>query len=208
MICLPSRFARPLLSGFLGLVCLFVGGCFDAPRLSLAQSGHSCDNGNVGISSGGVVMGAGEPGALFGTIQRAAGKPEYSYLVILKMDDSSRSERTYTESGFAQCVPGKLQATSTTTFNGRGVQADHVAALTDDQVRVTSEVLKLQGREIDPDEGRLFLFDLSAASAELKQLDVELPSLFDSEAEPHDQVRGHVTALLEEHAEIKAFLED
>jgi hypothetical protein len=140
------------------IVSLGLSGCGKGDRITI-QGGRS-SNDYLSISSGNLVIKAGQPGVLFGTANATNRPVQFGYVVVFKhaglkpfLGDTYKARNsTDGKKGVSTCTLGE---------NGTTIQVDYEIEL-DDKGEVAEEALNVGGKVVDLAAGRLFLIDLTS----------------------------------------------
>ena len=166
-------------SQFLGLLfsaVVALAGCRKTPGFSLVGGGGSAASGGWSVSAGSIFLRPGEPGVLFGTQNTPAGERQFSYFVLFR--------HTVTGGGADVQRPGKPGV----AFDGKvasihdGIAIGEKAFELDMRLEtdeatgtISPSELVIDGKEIDPAGGTVFLVDLASETVSYKQINAALP---------------------------------
>jgi hypothetical protein len=152
----------------------------------------------------------GVPVACFGLNKRPGEKTRYAYLLLFKAPGAKPAGGLRTD-GKSQGTNFNLDLDATLTFNGKKVAVGYRFTADEKTNKLTSEAVKLGGKEIRPDAPRIYLVDLTRREITFVPVKVdvavEAPDLTDSEhktwAKSVDQL---IEQLKEKSPEVKKFL--
>lgn len=182
------------------------------PRTSSAEltiGGSSSEVDSVGIAGGFLHVSEGLPGISCGTIKRGPGDPELSFVVLLAFESTGVSSIfTLDHASSSRHTDHEMEATSEISLAGIDLETEHSATLSEDGRTITSERLVIQGVEVDPSKGRVFLLRGDDPTGELVQVEAELPAALDPDGDWGPFLKKLAGDLQAANAEIAAFLED
>lgn len=191
----------------LGLTLLALVSC-GRTDFSFRTTGGWHHSGSVGVQGGGARYGLGEASVLFGSLF-AKGQRRYTYLVISPRCNGG--EAYFESASSAHCGGGTAGSTCATedscTFGEATISASFAASVGPEGV-IADQKLELQGVEVDPSSGWLYLLDIRqpGASPRLHKIDLEMPALPDSKAELFAFTMRYVDRLVEQDPIVAAFV--
>lgn len=153
-------------------------GCKKGSPVSMISSGGGGSVDGWSYSSGGLYFVAPDPGMIFGTLKTPSKMREFSYIILFRhgVTPSSKNLKIEQPSGSG----GRYQDHKVSILDGlsiNGTECKLVAEFRPDEStkRFAVESLSINGTNMDPGKGMLFLVDLTASPPSVKQVAVALP---------------------------------
>jgi hypothetical protein len=206
-----SRIQPRLVWIVLATACLSLQGCSENPPFSYLGGGASTQSDGWWFSAGSVHLQSAEPGLAFGMQKTPTGDREFAYVVLFRHAISERS-------GFNQAQQAGV------SFDGTIASMRHSLTIDEKVLKIELEIeaiqnsgtlspqsLKVNGTDLDPLEGKIFLVDFTSDAMSYHQIDSELPeSLRDPtrETKAVSQLARNVIEKLEnENETVRNFLQ-
>jgi hypothetical protein len=128
-----------------------------------------------GISFGNIFLQQHEPGVVFGVYETPDGRREFSYVLLLRhgiADDSVSVQSPKTVVSINNFIASMHEAI---TINGNAIEYDLEIQLKKDASAIASTKLTMNGKEMDPGKGMVFLVDLASDTVTYDQISANLP---------------------------------
>jgi hypothetical protein len=204
-----SRGSLPLRLGLL-IVAAGAAGCGNrAPTpYQYTAVGTRTSTGDFAATGGNLVAHWGKPGVMFGTVTTPKTPTRLSYVILFKPPPAIGGGGLGNNHKSQNLGKGG-EVRNAYTINGKRVEAGVRFELNADGTAVEKETLTVDGKEVDPSAGRVFLLDLTAVPPASQQKNIALPGdvpLLDKEADVERYAEALLKSLQAKGPEIKDWL--
>jgi len=148
--------------------------CHRTPDFSTIGGGGIVSSDGWWFSSGHIVLYPNEPGTLFGTQKTPGGNREFAYFVLFRhaVGDGATFKHTNNQS-FSGMVASLRDGV---TIKGKSFALALELEADKNTSTIRSRNLTINGKDVDPAKGRLFLVDLTSDLVTCQQVSATLPN--------------------------------
>jgi hypothetical protein len=178
------------------------------PPFKIVLRGSRSYTGNLGISSGNLVVEAPKPGMLFGTVRKPGSQEQFTYLILFRYGRSKSDGSNQGTQFHSNCDGRKAESNDVIELNGKRIEAGYRIELDQKLTAVANESLTIGGKSVDMTSGQVFLIDLTAETPTYQQKKLELPAISKLEsAQDAEELAEVIRKSLEsQDPELRAFL--
>ena len=193
------------------VVAASCAGCGKTPGISFVGGGGSASSDGWWFLSGSTYFRSDEPGVVFGMQKTPEGTREFSYVILFKHANKSGRNVEHSENARVTFDGKTAEMRHGLKIDGKAfnlaldLEADKEAG------KVQMRSLKIDGKEVDPAQGTVFLVDFTSAGMTYEQihaaLPADLPDPTDDTKVVEKLARDVIQKLKSENDRAKKFLE-
>jgi hypothetical protein len=181
-----------------------------ADRAEIVNGTSGARTPKLGVHPGGLVVREGSAGSGFGTVRAGKGKRRFAYFVLFKhkLGDAGEGETACSEDASAGDEGGS--STQTIQIAGHRLTIAYRVELDRRTRKVRKEVLTLNGKDVDPRKGRVFVVDLTVSPPRWEQKRLRLPDGVPDASRPKDAealAKKTLADLARQDRSVRAFLD-